>query len=539
VNLTIEVTDVVGSPISGADISVASLSGVQTNGKSDGQGRFAPGPVPSTVFRVDVTHPAYLPEEVEVSPSTVGGPFLWNNPVCSVTTSGVTTIRLSRVQSAPTFTISNSELIRRDPFNPQAVFTWTDNAGNPTRRYLALHNTDELIVPIGHPLLPDEPGEGWGRLKHGEPVRRDPSQTGNFVWLEWGLGEGKPRLLVAVWVPRFTGPTPTQLDFVVFFSPNTRREVGYPADTFPWLDPYPYKAVKGEKTKDVPNPLLTQPYPSLGQRFLFREKWLIYQLLAARCQTVVIFPIQPSADWGPFGQAAGIARLIGEVSHLLHRTALISGGQTSRDEDRILSPRKTPGRTAMHLPPPQARRVVLSGFSGGVEPIVNMLGTSYGQKLVDRRPGLDHALFGADVAPFLKSWMEVWDHDAPNNKKAGFVRDALEKAAPIWMKQNNQRMLRCYQSQYTDTPNDWVKTTPLAKFTPGPVKPPVDAVGHKAAERHADNRCSLVYFDNGYLKHTTSATEIAPVFWKAKDDHQAVPMVTFGHAASLSGLARM
>jgi hypothetical protein len=533
VDLTIEVTDAVGAPIGGADIS-AILSGVQTNGKSDGQGKFAPGPIPSSPFRVDVTHSAYLPEEVEVTPPAGGGHFLWNNPVCSVTASGVITVRLSRLHAAPAFSIADPEREHRDPFNPQAVFTWTDHGGNPTGRYLGTFNNEELIVPIGHPLLPDKPGEGWDRFNHGEPVQLDPSRTGNLVWLEWGLGGGKPRLLVAAWVPRFPGPTPTKLDFVVFFSPNTRPDAGFPADKFPWLDPYPYKAVKGGSLRKDGPPALTQPYPALGHRYLFREKWLIYQKLAARRQAVVIFPIQPSGDWGPFAHAAGIARLIGEVTHLLHRTALTSGGQSSADEDLALSPRYRYFRTAMHLPQPQIQRIVLSGFSAGVAPIVNMLGTSFGQKLVDPRPGLDHPLFGADVAPFLNAWMEVWDHDADYGTRIG-----LERAAPAWMHQNKQRMLRCYQSEHTGTPRDWVETTPLAQFTPGPVKPPVYTGGYRAAERHADARCSLVYFDNGYLKHATTAPEIAPVFWKANDAHQVVPMVTFGHAASLSRLARM
>ncbi len=536
-DLTIEVTDAVGAPIGGADIS-AILSGVQTNGKSNAQGKFMPGPIPSSAFQVDVRHPAYLSEEVKVTPPAPAGAFLWDNPVCSVSASGVITVRLSRLRAAPTFSISDPELERRDPFNPQAVFTWTDHGGNPTGRYLGTFNNEELIVPIGHPLLPDKPGEGWGRFNHGEPVKLDPSRTGNMIWLEWGLGSGQPRLLIAAWVPHFRGPTPTKLDFIVFYSPNTRPDAGYPVDKFPWLDPYPYKAVKsGQLRKDGP-PALTQPYPALGHRYLFREKWLIYQLLAVKRQAIVIFPIQPSMDWGPFAHAAGIARLIGEVTHLLHRTALTSGGQTSRDEDRALSPGYRFFRTAMHAPPPQAQRIVLSGFSAGVAPIVNMLGTSFGQKLDDRRPGLDHPLFGADVAPFLNAWMEVWDHDAPN-LAPDYTRTALERAAPIWMNQNKQRMLRCYQTESTGTPKDWIETTPLTQFAPGPVKPPVYAGGHKAAERHVDARCSLVYFDNGYLKHATTAPEIAPVFWKANDAHQAVPMVTFGHAASLSGLARM
>jgi hypothetical protein len=497
IKVTVKVTDVVGSPVSGADISFV-LSEIKTNGTSDGQGNFSPSPVPVTYssFQVDVTHPAYLPETVEVFPRDEGKYFLWDNPVCSVTASGTVTVRLSVLHAAPTLFISNPELKDRAPFNPQAVFTWTDNAGNRTGRYLALFNGENLIVPISHPLLPDKPRTGWNRFNHGGPVKCDPSRTGNLVWLEWGLGEKKPRLLVAVWVPRFPGPTPTQLDFVIFFSPNTAAAAGFPADKFPWLDQYPYMATRTPPTPQNPDPMLRQPYPSLGQRYLFHEKLLIYQLLAARCQAIVIFPIQPFGDWGPFGQAAGLARLIGEVSHLLRRTGLTYGGETSRDEDRALSVHQRFGRLTMHMPLPQVRRVVLSGFSAGVAPIVNMLDTSYGQKLVDSRPGLDHALFGADVAPFLKAWMEVWDHDAPCG-----VRKAMEEAVPRWMKQNNQRILRCYQSQYTGTPENWVEITPLTQFTPGAVKPPVDAGGHKAAERHADARCSLVYFGSGYLKH--------------------------------------
>jgi hypothetical protein len=535
-DLTVEVTDAVGVPISGAEIR-AVLSGAPSNGKSNQQGKFSPGPLPSTPFQIEVMHPAYFPEEVEVTPPVGGGNFLWNNPICSVAPPAIVTVRLSRLRVSPTFSISDPELERRDPFNPQAVFTWTDHGGNPTSRYLGTFNNEELIVPIGHPLLPNKPGEGWGRFNHREAVKLDPSRTGDLVWLEWGLGGGQPRLLVAAWVPRFRGPTPTRLDFVVFFSPNTRPEAGYPVDRFPWLDPYPYKAVKGGPLRKGGPSALTQPYPGLGHRYLFREKWLIYQLLATNRQAIVIFPIQPSGDWGPFAHAAGVARLIGEVIHLLHRTPL-PGSQTNRDEDRALSPRQRFYRTAMHFPPPQVQRIVLSGFSAGVMPIVGMLGTGFGQKLSD--PRFDHTLFGADVAPFLKAWMEVWDHDAPNVAPE-HIRIALENAAPNWMRQNGQRMLRCYQSEDTGTPKDWVAKTPLAQFIPGSGTPSVvyAAGEHQAVERHADARCSLVYFDNGYLKHTATAPDIAPVFWKAKDPHQAVPMVTFSHAASLSGLARM
>lgn len=100
---------------------------------------------------------------------------------------------------------------------------------------------------------------------------------------------------------------------------------------------------------------------------------------------------------------------------------------------------------------------------------------------------------------------------------------------------------------YSGTPRDWIQTSALSKFTPGPMKPPSSVGGRVATERHADSRCSLVYFDVGYLRHTTTAPETSPVFWAVKEDprdsggadHQAVPMVTFGHAAALSGLGQL
>ena len=543
-DLTIYVRDAADAPIIGADVSVNVLDN-QRQGKSDKQGKYAGGALPSGSFHVTVTDPGYLPEEVAVTPPAKGKPFLWDNPICSVAASAVITIRLSRLSASPLFSISDSELERRGPFNPQALFTWTDQSGIPTGRYLGTFNNEELIVRIGHPLLPNKPGEGWDRFNHDkEPVKVDPSRSGNLVWLEWGLGEKQPRLLVAAWVPRFRRDSPHKLDFIIFFSPNTRANVGYPPDRFPWLDPYPYLAVKGGPTRKDAPPALAQPYPGLAHRYLFREKWLIFQMLTALRQAVVLFPIQPSNDWGPFKEVAGLARLVAEVTHLLHRTNMTAGGNNDVEADRALRPGYRFYRVGVHDPPPAIQRIILSGFSAGVAPIASMLGTRVGQKLIDGR--FDKSLFGADVAPFLNAWMEVWDHDAPN-VAPDFTRTLLEVAAPSWMGQNGQRMLRCYQSGYTGTPRDWIQTSPLARLTSGSMKPPSSVAGRIAVERHNDPRCSLVYFDCGYLHHTTAAPKVAPAFWtviEKKDDpcgadHQAVPMVTFGHAAALSGLGRV
>lgn len=521
-DLIIEVKDAAGAPISEADVSVV-VSEDRKTGKTDERGQAVFRPLPDGLFKVEVTHPLYLEEEVEVIPPNGGGSFIWGNPVCTVSPPTTVIVRLSRIRAAPLFPISDEELKQRSAFNPKGIFTWIDHAGNPTGRYLATFNNEEPFIPVKHPLLPTNPTEGWGRFNHGEPVKIEPSRTSDLVWLEWGIGEKSPRFLVAIWVPRWRGVTPSKLDFVIFFPTNTDKPEHYPP-----LNEYPYKAWKINNT-------LVQPYPAEAHRFLFRDKWLVYQLLAAKRQAVVVVPIQPSGDWGPLAHAAGLSRLLAEVTHFLHRSGYTSGGNTNRDEDRApIPPRFRFNR--IHQPPPSVQRVVLSGFSSGMKPIANMIPTQIGQKIDDRSFNINinglngHTLFGADVAPFLNAWKEVWDHDGEAD-----ARDALDKYLPEWLRRDSQRMARCYQTAYTGS-EGWIDKSPLVKFTSGPPLSPKN--GLIATERHSDDRCSLVYFGHGYLKHTTGSPTIAPAFWNAKDIHQSVPMVTFGHAAMLSGLSK-
>jgi hypothetical protein len=96
-------------------------------------------------------------------------------------------------------------------------------------------------------------------------------------------------------------------------------------------------------------------------------------------------------------------------------------------------------------------------------------------------------------------------------------------------------VLRAYHTAYTGTPDDWVDTTPLARFAPdAAVVSNVPGTG--ATERYAAHRCSLIYFKYGYLEHKTGGPAPNPPFWTSKDPHQAVPMAMFGHAAACSGL---
>jgi hypothetical protein len=535
VDLTVRVLDAAGAPIEGADVSATVVS-TQSGGQSDAKGNYVPGALPSAPFQVAASHASYLPEVVNVIPPSGGGSFTWDNPVCSMSPPATLEIRLSRMQPAASYPISNVDLEKRDAFDPRAVFTWIDG-GNQTNRYLAIFNGEQAqFVPVAHPLLPDTPGNGWDRISRGEPTKINPSQFGDLIWVEWGLGntqDNDPRLLVALWVPRFRGPAPTKLDFVVFFSPNTAPERGYPADRFPWLDKYPYAAIKGGAVRQGGPPALGQPYPILGQRYLFHEKWLVYQMLAAQRQAVLVFPIQPSNDWGPFQFAEGLARLLAETTHFLHRSGHTEGGQTDTQPDQATSRTFRFYRNAIQRSLPALQHVVLAGFSAGVNPIAVLLGAAPQTSISDTR----FPLFGTNSSAFFDAWMETWNHDAP-----AWVRAVLERNAPRWM-QAPRRILRCYQTSYTGTPKNWVETSPLAQFVRDPAHEKTAPDGTYAAERHTDARCScsLVYFDEAFLHHTAAAGTLMPRFWKTfcADGHQAVPVVTFGHAAALSGLTHL
>jgi hypothetical protein len=446
----------------------------------------------------------------------------WDNPVIAWTPPATLVVRLSRGQAGDTHPISDRELEKRPEFNPQKAFRWIDNAGNDTWRYLATFNDPESVTAVGHPLLPEHPTDAWGRFNHSPATNVDPSRTGTLVLFEWGLTS--PKLLSAAWIPRSPVPA-SAFDVVVFFSPPTGPSIGFPADSFPWGGKYPYVATRPSWSNR-----LVQPYPALSYRYLFRGKWLVDQLFQAGRQAIVLFPIQPSTDWGPFATGPGLARLLAELMHFIHRTSMGYGDTPSRDQDKAPRAAYRFGRLGLQRPIPTVRRLVLAGFSAGVTPIASIMGTALGARLADHR--FPEALWAADVAPFLGAWQEAWNHDAPAP-----VRAQLDQVAPAWLRSDPRRIFRGYQTTYTGTPRSWLDASPLAAFARGPITDR-SASGSVAAERHDAGRCSLVWFGDGYLKHASAAPPAQPAFWLADNDHQAVPMVTFGHAATTSGLAK-
>ena len=362
-DLTVIVTDAAETALPGATVRVVTSKG-PVQGSTDAQGRFLAQGLPDGQLDVTSTLALYLDEQVTVQPSTSGS-TTWDNPVCTWSSPGTLLVRLSRVRAAPTAPVSNSDLETKAPYDPRAAFTWIDNGGNPTRRYLNLFNDPHPdFTAVDHPLLPSQPTDGWGRISHlTSPVPVDPSRHGNLVWLEWGMGGSEPRLGVAIWVPRWTGPAPSQVDIVVFFSPNPNF-ADYPTDSYPWLGAYPYAAVKGSAPLRTGGPKpLVQPYLGLAQRYLFLEKMLVAQLLAAGRQAVVLFPVQPYGDWGPFGEVAGLSRLLREITHYLHRAGMDNGGASTTDQDTAPTPNQRFGANRIHQPPMSLRRIVQPSLS--------------------------------------------------------------------------------------------------------------------------------------------------------------------------------
>jgi hypothetical protein len=514
VNITVAVIDTVGRPIAGARITVLGSSFVApliTN--TLGQAYLEQNS--ASWIRIKIEHPQYVEEALESLIPPSGGSFLWNNPVCSIAPEGVITVRLSCIQPAPLMPISKKDLLKAAPFNPGKAFVEVSESGNSTGRYLNINNGSLGFYPVKQRLLPSTPTEGWGRIEHSSMERIDPSSDGDLALLEWGVEEGAKTLLVAVWFPRYRGTTPTSVDFIIFFSPNTAF-AEYPQTA----SAYPYQTDKKGSGGN-----LRQPFLSLAYRFLFHEKYLTYQLLAAHRQAVLIFPIQPPAGCGPFGEVSGLSRLVAEVTHFMHREGRTSGGITDRSQD--LAPRRGYRflRNGIHRPPPPLNRVILAGFSSGMNPVLDMLGAYHGQTL--RALGFNPTIFGADPSKFLNAWSEVWDHDTPAE-----IRGKLDTNLPAWLNRTPERVARCYQTDYTGSLN-WIKSTPLKNF----VQEPLKFISGVASEQHS-NKCSLVYFGSGYLHHVANDNSAQQKFWEDKDSHQAVPHITFGHAACLSGLRK-
>ena len=204
--------------------------------------------------------------------------------------------RLGVMRFAPVKTLPEMMPVQPD-FNPRAALI--ESRGNGFA-YRGLWLGDVFIARLSAPLFGDPAAEDWKRFAH-EKKHWTAREHGTFALLEFGFpapnSKGRPRFLVGVWYPNH--PFGDTADVNVFYSPNTGPP--YPGDSYPFAKAYPYQMTPKEGHKG-PNYTLTdldQPYIGLGMNYVCVGYKIVYQMLAAGKNSIVIMPIQPASQWGP------------------------------------------------------------------------------------------------------------------------------------------------------------------------------------------------------------------------------------------------
>ncbi|WP_406117234.1 hypothetical protein OG572_41180 [Streptomyces virginiae] len=522
--ITVRVSDVNGTPLPDARIQVVFT---------------APGPLPTSLSLRpgEVRDVTLAKDELEFHVSRDGftedrftfaataSGWLSSNPAGQAFQLGTlldVSTTIGTVRLAPTIGVPpGSPLVN----NPQAALV--DDVGEPDWIYRDARHNPETMQRLDEPVFgnltgpPQEPE--WNRFKHSQ-IAVDLASRGRFVLLEYGprptAGSRRPRFLIGTWVPY--KPLPASPEVVVFFSPPTFPERGFPVDSYPFLGNYPYGLDKlAKQAKDA-----HQPYVGHLVNYLITGYKIVYQLLAANRNPIVIMPTPPSANWGPFDTQPGLARLIKEVVRFLYATQLTSSRTAPLVKLRLLN-----GRTELfpwngrrtNEPLPRAFAASVSGFSAGINPVVKLC-------TADR---LDDKLYPADLyqsppGELLNNWREIWDVDGVDVQGWNHMTSAFNG----WLAGTNasRRGLRSYHSQdtYSAAQNGLVPTSRVTRLPPVPVR------GIYVEEGNSDDgRVTWVHFSNPSLIGDTKApghVKTIPEFGSF-DAHHMVPAIAFGHAA--------
>lgn len=298
-------------PIVGASVAVDGGPTVSTD--ASGMATLSPG---SGSFTVEASMANYSEQATTIIQAT-GGALSWDDPGTIVSGSGddlSVEIRLGRV--VPASTVPLDDAIMRIP---DAVFKGFKNPRNlsyavplqhtftvPDGEYTFLYATKRNFwAATGPTILGDQGAKGWGAFAARAAVI-EPRMRGQFTWLEWAPPGGSPsalnRYLIGLWWPRSSVvPGAVPRDAIIFFSPTTQQPP-YLTDSAPYRGNYPYALNQGDG-KDPQQ--LAQRYVGLGLRYVFSEKFLSYQLLAAARDALLIFPIHRPVTGRYFNARAG------------------------------------------------------------------------------------------------------------------------------------------------------------------------------------------------------------------------------------------
>jgi hypothetical protein len=440
-------------------------------------------------------------------------------------------ITLGIVRFASTVTLPPDHKLKE---NPRAVLV--DDVGGGQWIYRGGRHNFETLRKLDEPIFGDLYGFEWERFNNSIHAI-DLVRQGRFILLEYGPplvpGTRNPRFLIAAWAPfKALSSTP---EVVLFYSPPTFENRGYPVDSHPFTGDYPYAVRPFDPKNPKPVKDLFQPYIDITTNYVMVGYKIIYQLIAAGRNPILIMPSQPSAQWGPLSSQPGVARLIKEVLRFFYAKQLVSSLAGSFGRLSLSG-----GRSS--IAPPEGRFVsekvpttfaaTLSGFSAGINTVVSVCTLNkFNEKLYPSE------FFYAPPSELMNNWREIWDIDGVD----GEGWDHMVRTFRAWLR-GSRRALRAYHSSttYRASENGLVDVARIVRKPNKPVKGVYAEEGHSA-----DERVTWVHFSDPSLlgdwddpRHQKTIPEFGMAAKLPKhpqgegfDAHHFVPAIAFGHAA--------
>ena len=478
------------TPIPQADVSIDGNPSVSTT--PNGTLVLSPSNDP---FTLKISMPNYVTQTVTVQFESSANSYQWDDPGTTLTQTAqpaaklTMTVRLGRMKPAPSIpfdpnmlelTPKELEAIPKNAAgkhfdqtktieNPQQTFVWPDGSyyfipqyppkfikSPQTPNLFELGNlqscnfysaTSEMLTNNTR----DPKATGWDSFNYGS-LESEIQGLGDFTYVEWASpdstkrpnGAQYNRYLVGLWRPRASEGTPSDTeDAIVFFTPPTRQppKGRFLPDQAPYVKNYPYALNQWNVAAPA---VLTQAYVDLGARYLWGDKFISHQILAAKKDALFVIPIQPSTHWEDFQNVEGVSRLLSEAFLFEHRQGL-------QRQTAIGKPPPKPDKFALQSPTPALGVVAVAGYSRGIQNVRDLAMKSSNYRASQRTwPSEIVNPYLADATAFLKAWREIWDFDGVLDESPASWRSKLntwQRVSSHLVQGKTDRAIRLYHTQ--------------------------------------------------------------------------------------------